>query len=333
MPEIITVGQLPDPALNKNKEFLVMDSLTSGDCTIGGGSKRTVCMSNGTAWVTSQTRFVPADPMYFEDDQLKVHTEGFPTTADLQTVADAAAAAQTTANTANTRAMIPGPQGATGTAGATGTKGDKGDVGITGSVGAAGAQGIQGATGLTGSTGSTGAQGIQGSQGATGNTGATGAAGPANMTMLFDSITPVSNSGTTEGDLHTYTIPGNTLNTNNQKIFAQYAGTFTNILIITQVIRAYLFGTKILDTGSLGINLAVTAVWTVRVWIQRVSASAVYVDVELFSNGVSTAIKQNVQLTSLDLTVSGILKITGQGSTGAGIMTRTMATGKFVTNT
>lgn len=55
MPEQTIVAQLPSAALNLRKEFLVMDSLAPGDCTVGGGTARTVCVSDGTAWIPSES--------------------------------------------------------------------------------------------------------------------------------------------------------------------------------------------------------------------------------------------------------------------------------------
>lgn len=55
MAEQTIVAQLPNATQNKNKEFLVMDSLTPGDCTVGGGTNHTLCISNGSAWVPLET--------------------------------------------------------------------------------------------------------------------------------------------------------------------------------------------------------------------------------------------------------------------------------------
>lgn len=55
MPEQTIVAQLPSASQNLRKEFLVMDSVAPGDCTIGGGTARTVCVSNGTGWVPAES--------------------------------------------------------------------------------------------------------------------------------------------------------------------------------------------------------------------------------------------------------------------------------------
>lgn len=55
MPEAITVAQLPSATLNKGKEYLVTDSMTNGDCSVGGGTRHTLCISNGAGWLPAET--------------------------------------------------------------------------------------------------------------------------------------------------------------------------------------------------------------------------------------------------------------------------------------
>src|ERR1700732_2407849 len=45
-----TVGTLPAAASWTNKTALVTDGASAGDCTVGSGSARVLCVSNGSAW-------------------------------------------------------------------------------------------------------------------------------------------------------------------------------------------------------------------------------------------------------------------------------------------
>lgn len=231
-----------------------------------------------------------------------------------------------------------GPQGLTGATGAVGAAGATGPTGLTGPTGDAGATGSAGATGLTGLTGSTGAAGASGSQGIQGATGAqgvigltgpTGPAGPASLIELFNSTTDVSNATTTETDLHTFTVPAGRYGADNEKIIAEYHGTFAGLATATQRLRVYLYGSLAFDSGALAITLA--SVWTVRVWTQRVSSSSVKCDIELSTNGLS-AIKATYTLAGATLSNSGILKITGQNAgvgAASGNMVLKMAQGEW----
>ena len=41
------VSSLPTASTNNNRVYIVTDGASSGDCTVGGGSIRAVCISNG----------------------------------------------------------------------------------------------------------------------------------------------------------------------------------------------------------------------------------------------------------------------------------------------
>lgn len=48
---VITVSQLPAASsANKNFVYLITDGTSGSDCSVGGGSTRTWCVSNGTSW-------------------------------------------------------------------------------------------------------------------------------------------------------------------------------------------------------------------------------------------------------------------------------------------
>ncbi len=146
---------------------------------------------------------------------------------------------------------------------------------------------------------------------------------------LYDSTTPVTANSLTETDLHTYTLPGSTVNLNNQKIMGRYAGTYTQTLLSTQRVRVYAFGTMILDTGALTINV-LTPDWSVNLWIQRASASTAWIDVELLSNGISTAVKQNVLVSSVNWTAANVIKVTAQSGLIATPIACNMVTGMML---
>lgn len=50
IPPTATVATLPDASQAIHRVYLVTDSQSSGDCTVGGGTARTLCVSNGTNW-------------------------------------------------------------------------------------------------------------------------------------------------------------------------------------------------------------------------------------------------------------------------------------------
>jgi hypothetical protein len=50
-PAAVTVASLPSASLNKGKVYVVNNGTSPGDCTVGGGSARTWCISSGSAWI------------------------------------------------------------------------------------------------------------------------------------------------------------------------------------------------------------------------------------------------------------------------------------------
>ena len=49
-PPLKTVSTLPTASSNTNVVFVVTDGTSASDCTGGGGSTRSLCISNGTSW-------------------------------------------------------------------------------------------------------------------------------------------------------------------------------------------------------------------------------------------------------------------------------------------
>jgi hypothetical protein len=49
-PSVVTVAGLPDAASHAGRMFIVSDAVNKGDCSVGGGSVYTVCVSDGVSW-------------------------------------------------------------------------------------------------------------------------------------------------------------------------------------------------------------------------------------------------------------------------------------------
>lgn len=137
--------------------------------------------------------------------------------------------------------------------------------------------------------------------------------------VLFDFLSDVGNSTTSETNLYSSTITPNTLELNGDKIAAEYSGTVLVHATATRQIRAYFAGTAIFDTGAL--TIGATSTWNLRVRLIRISASVVRYSASLITGGVTTqAYNSSGELTGLDLSASNILKVTGQAA-GVGAAT------------
>lgn len=55
----VTVATLPSVADNKNKTYVVTDASTTSDCTVGGGSLKVACRSDGSTWTSETADYVP----------------------------------------------------------------------------------------------------------------------------------------------------------------------------------------------------------------------------------------------------------------------------------
>jgi hypothetical protein len=55
-----TVNNLPPAAANATKAFQVTDGIAPGRCDVGGGTSKTICVSDGTAWQPPQTALIPS---------------------------------------------------------------------------------------------------------------------------------------------------------------------------------------------------------------------------------------------------------------------------------
>lgn len=137
--------------------------------------------------------------------------------------------------------------------------------------------------------------------------------------FLNKQYTTTQNSGTSQTDLYTYTIPANTLTTDGDIIDVESAGFYTDATA-TMDLQLMLNGSSIEGTSPL--TLAGTAHWSVTSRIIRTSSSTAR-STTTFSVGDGTGREYtgNATVSSLDFTSGIIIKITGTaggagGSTG-----------------
>ncbi len=134
-----------------------------------------------------------------------------------------------------------------------------------------------------------------------------GAAGT--LVPLQDFYTSASNSGTSETDLYSFTVPTNTLTGNGQKIMAKYSGSF-NDATGTETMKVYFGGTVIANIGGVSGN---PANWNFEVMVMRSGATTARASVTFLSDG-SFRPGITSSLTGLDFTATNIIKITGTSS-------------------
>jgi len=139
---------------------------------------------------------------------------------------------------------------------------------------------------------------------------------------IKDFYTEVTNSGTSETDLYTYTTKANTFAADGEKVVALYSGVFTGSATATRTYRVYFGGTNIFNSSTFTTGVGATGGdWTIRVNIIRASSTSVNCVVEFIANlsGTSVTVTDYTTVSSLTLSGTNILKITGEaGSTGAG---------------
>lgn len=139
------------------------------------------------------------------------------------------------------------------------------------------------------------------------------------FTRTVDAImTTAGNTGTGETDLYSKTVAGGTLNTDKQTLNFEADGEF-NDNTATATLKLYFGGNVTLNTGAINISTANTA-WRLRGYIIRTSSTTAHVTYELQCPGLATPLFIGYSnLTSLDLTVGNIFKITAQaGGAGGG---------------
>lgn len=132
---------------------------------------------------------------------------------------------------------------------------------------------------------------------------------------IFDYATNGANSGTSETDLYSDSIPANMLAANFDKLEATYGGSFVASATATRQIKIYFGGTVVFDSTAILISAA--ASWSVYVTLIRASSTTARVIVELATqNAPLAAYVTYTALATQDFTIANVLRITG---TAAGV--------------
>lgn len=128
--------------------------------------------------------------------------------------------------------------------------------------------------------------------------------------QLKDFYSDVSNSGTSETDLYSFSTIANQLTGNGEKIIAVFGGTFNDTTASSQI-KVKFAGVTIGNTGAL--TMSVVGAFIVNVSIMRTGTTTARAMVNISTPGASTAAyTKYTTLTGLDFTTTNILKITGQ---------------------
>lgn len=134
--------------------------------------------------------------------------------------------------------------------------------------------------------------------------------------MIDKQFIDANNSGTSETDLYTKSIAGNTLNSNGQSISFEVAGVFNDATATTNL-QIYFAGTAFGGTGAM--TLTGTGAWRAQGSIVRVSSSVYRANVTFFADNTSQKIFSSMSnVTSVDFTTSNTFKITGTAGGGGG---------------
>lgn len=134
--------------------------------------------------------------------------------------------------------------------------------------------------------------------------------------ILNKQFSPVGNTGTSETDLYTYTLPANKLNSNGQTMHFEMSGLF-NDATSTVAIQFYFAGTSFANTGALTISS--TGIWSARGYIVRTNTTTATAWVTI-TNQFTTDKSYTFlgDLTGLDFTSTNVFKVTGQAGGGGG---------------
>lgn len=135
--------------------------------------------------------------------------------------------------------------------------------------------------------------------------------------QLKDFYTDVSNVGTTETDLYSYTIPANTLSAVGQKVIFKHSG-ISNIAGPTKSIwRVRIAGTAVSETvdGGVGIPLILNGVYRSVSEVIRIDTDSIRVTTDFFFGKLGVAgytITNYVQVDSLNFASTIVIKSTIQ---------------------
>lgn len=136
-------------------------------------------------------------------------------------------------------------------------------------------------------------------------------------TAVIDQATnTVNNSGTSETDLHTFTVLANRV-ANDDESVEGYFGLTLNDLTGTATLKVYFAGTLIFNSGALTVSATGGALIEVRVI--RSGTTTARAMVTASTPGASTAVYAvYTALTGLDWTVSNVVKVSGQAGGASG---------------
>lgn len=131
-------------------------------------------------------------------------------------------------------------------------------------------------------------------------------------------FTTQGNSGTSETDLYSYTVPANKLAADGRTVNFEIDGE-VNDATATAQIKLHFAGNATLNTGAVNISSGSTA-WRLKGYVMRTSSTTAHVTWELDALGLATPkFLGYSNLTSLDFTTTNIFKVTAQaGGAGGG---------------
>ncbi len=126
---------------------------------------------------------------------------------------------------------------------------------------------------------------------------------------INDLVSPVSNSGTSETDLYTYTTKANTLSKPGEDLVMNLSGLFNDVTS-TANLKFYFGGTVIANTGAL--TISTMGGWVATIRIKRTGANSAECSVNLSTPGASTAVyTSQIGLGAITFTNTNIIKVTG----------------------
>lgn len=132
-------------------------------------------------------------------------------------------------------------------------------------------------------------------------------------TTLATFSTDASNSGSTETDLYSYSMPASTLENNGDRVIADYSG----ISAAAATYKVYVGGTQVYTFSMANALTTASNAWRATVTIIRLSSTTVRVTVDGYSDQGGGWVYTEV--TGLTLTSgSTIIKLTGKNDAGSG---------------
>ena len=148
---------------------------------------------------------------------------------------------------------------------------------------------------------------------------------------IYDAYADANNSGTTETDIFSKTVAGNTLSVEGDKLTGQFVFTMNDVTA-TATIQVYFGGTSIENTGALTVNT--TGAATADVTVIRTGSSTARAIVSVNTPGATVMNHiTETDLTGRDFSGNNILKLTAQAggiSGGSNDITGKFGTINFV---